>query len=228
LSNISAHQLRKALLSKIRGKKTLYQKIYSFISVKYDYVYSIIMNFNNYLKCRLVKKYKHHVIYLDLKPGWCDVDERMVYANFKLLEHFIEQECSQYETIDDYDDLSLSERGIIGLHESYEHEDHRYMSNCKELITLYKWWKYERPELKKKMDDMYEYVKKIKPKNFDKDRVSIMIAQKTNSLLEENVAKYIEEYKNYRNFCHETDEYISSMDDIMLQRLIVKRHILWS
>lgn len=72
---------------------------------------------------------KFHVVKLDLKPGYYDVDTRLVHANFCLLAHYVEKE-HPFETVvwDDTD----------------EHKQ-----AAKEIKELYTWWK----EVYPKYDD---------------------------------------------------------------------------
>jgi hypothetical protein len=63
----------------------------------------------------------YHVVKLDLKPGYHDVTERMVHANFCLLAEYVEKE-KPFEHID-WD------------------SDPEHQNAAAEMKALYKWWK---------------------------------------------------------------------------------------
>jgi hypothetical protein len=71
------------------------------------------------IRYRTYKKF--HIVKLDLKPGYHDIDQRLVHANFCLLVQYVEKE-KPFEHIDwDSDD--------------------GHKNAAKEIKELYKWWK---------------------------------------------------------------------------------------
>jgi hypothetical protein len=64
---------------------------------------------------------KFHIVKMDLKPGYHDIDQRLVHANFCLLAEFVEKE-KPFDVIDwDSDD--------------------GHKNAAKEIKELYDWWK---------------------------------------------------------------------------------------
>ena len=68
-----------------------------------------------------------------LKKGWCDKDEILLHAAFQLLVDFVEQE----------------KPGQIIDWEA----DELHKKAWKEIMSLYRWWKKERPARKSPLDD---------------------------------------------------------------------------
>lgn len=86
-----------------------------------------------WLKCHILPKYKYHMLdlrqpeikgYKDLdleyKYGWIDVDQRMTFAIFNLLNEFVEKEIEQFYCPED--------------HNNKQHQ--MYI----EIIYVYHWW----------------------------------------------------------------------------------------
>ena len=72
-----------------------------------------------WIRYRTYKKF--HVVKLDLKPGYHDVDQRLIHANFCLLCEYVEKE-EPFDRID------------------WDSDDH-HKNAAKEIKELYKWWK---------------------------------------------------------------------------------------
>lgn len=98
--------------------------------------------------------YRYNIIKLDLKPGYYDIDYRMLYACFSLLSDFVEKERDGIVGLNkDIDYLTNSlmflpddaqNMGGLGWKESARIQ----LEGDKQILRLYCYWKIERPTLK--------------------------------------------------------------------------------
>ena len=79
-----------------------------------------------WFKYRFVKKHQYHVVHLGTKPGYSDIVERIIHANFQLLKQFVEEE-NPFELLD--------------WNHSPEHQ-----FAAKEIKELYDWYINVRPK----------------------------------------------------------------------------------
>lgn len=97
-----------------------------------------------------------HVLSLGLTPGWYDTDERMLYANFRLLEEFVEQEMGVDKLtrmVQDYESeireieqgTLYAERSDWGRQEEISWRA-KQLGNAREVLHLYRWWRRYRQE----------------------------------------------------------------------------------
>jgi len=105
----------------------------------------------------------HHIIKMDLKPGWHEYDEKMLYANFQILVDYVELDCASH-AVDSTTpsfwnrifkgrnawrsrELGLKYLAPHSLEEDPTCADEITKNNQvrKELMDLYIWWKDVRP-----------------------------------------------------------------------------------
>ncbi len=79
-----------------------------------------------WVKYRVIPKHKYHMLNLGTKPGYSDVCERLIHANFQLLKEFVEKENPLEEINWDTD----PQRQFV----------------AKEIKELYNWWINIRPK----------------------------------------------------------------------------------
>jgi hypothetical protein len=133
---------------------------------------------------------------LPKKSQWCDKDHVMLCACFQLLVDFIEKEKPQ--KIVDYQ------------------RDSKQKKEWKELQTLYRYWKRERPGLEKKITQLRaRWYKKYKTK-----------------LVPTPDGKYFEHVvlrndKKAQAVLHRAENKFTKLENEMLQRLINARQHLW-
>jgi hypothetical protein len=82
---------------------------------------------------RLVPKHRYHVVNTGLRPGYHDIDERILHASMALLCDYVEAEGG---------DVALEEFSAA-LRAS--NDAPRQASNQDEAVAIYRWWKRERP-----------------------------------------------------------------------------------
>jgi hypothetical protein len=128
---------------------------------------------------------------------WCDKSRVLLYACFQILVDFIEKEKPQ-RIVD------------------YKH-DKEQKKQWKELQTLYRYWKIDRPRLEKEMDRALEKSSKKNKMEFG--------PSKDGGLTGEVI--FITKDKKARNLYWRLEDKIGQKDDEMLQRLINIRHHLW-
>lgn len=116
-------------------------KIPSYI---FDYIYYIpskwYHNIEDWIKYRVAKNSRHHVVYTELSPGCYDLDERLLFGAFALLKDYVEIDIPDMYAGDNrkYDWYGRNPEAGVNLLET----------NCaghsliieKELLELYKWW----------------------------------------------------------------------------------------
>jgi len=134
-----------------------------------------------------------------LEKGWCDKDYIMLHAAFQVLVDFVEKE-KPGERIDWSWDAT-----------------HRRA--WKEIMSLYKWWKKERPARKDPLDD-----KRIKhsPMKFEKISGSDL-----SRMIEPDKKKYAKYYQALKK-SWKLDLKWEKKDQRNLHRLIEIRKFLWT
>jgi hypothetical protein len=151
---------------------------------------------------------KYHVVKTDLKPGYYDIDTRLVHANFSLLCEYVEKE-KPFEHINwDSDDT------------------HRQVAV--EIKDLYKWWKevypnYDKHDPLNAPDVKYPERESI-PHQLDDDGDPITYEWKIKAGQEEIDKKFSET-------CAASNEYEKKKEEEIennLIRLIKIRHYLWT
>jgi len=134
-----------------------------------------------------------------LEKGWHDKDEILLHAAFQLLVDFVEQE--KPDKIIDWQ------------------VDELHRKAWKEIQSLYKWWKKERPSRKSPLDDKRI---KVPPMEFEKIPNSDLM-----KLIEPDKKKYATYYtalKKHQKF----DEKWEEEDQKNLHRLVEIRKFLWT
>lgn len=93
------------------------------------------MTFNDviwWIRHRIDPRHRYHVIKTELKPGYHDVPELLLYGCFSLLVRYVEKEKA-LKMID------------------WDH-DETYQCVASEIEDLYHWWKFEYPKREKELD----------------------------------------------------------------------------
>jgi hypothetical protein len=117
------------------------------------------VNLKRFFYNRFVER--HHVIEMDLKPGWHEYDEKMLYANFQILVDYVELDCASHEDWQPrlwhriikgqnaWRSRSMGFKYLMphDLNEDPDHADEIAKANQahQELMDLYVWWKDTRP-----------------------------------------------------------------------------------
>lgn len=89
--------------------------------------------FRYWFRSRFIKSSKHHVVYTDLKPGYHDPSEVLLYACFKVLENQIEEMGGEDEV--------FRYNKILEMEKS----EYDFLQKQKEILDIWLWWKYKRP-----------------------------------------------------------------------------------
>ena len=111
-----------------------------------------------WLQYRLHPSHRYHVVKTGLKPGYSDQDRRMLYACFALLMDYADEEfrCmgGEHESFEAMTEahihnMETAPHTWVGLEPGdpralEQMQDH--IDKDKEILALYRWWKYERPQ----------------------------------------------------------------------------------
>jgi len=118
-----------------------------------------------WLKCHVVPKHRYHM--LDLRQpsgwqyGWLDIDHRMLYANFNLLNEFVKHEMPNMycPTLEECEDEYCGAANKAQRDAYFE------------IQALHKWWNVERKEDEKKCQELVDvwHDRKYKQKIFDEE-----------------------------------------------------------
>lgn len=115
---------------------------------------------------RLVPKHKYHLIRTGLKPGYYEIDTRMLYGCFSLLREYVESEIASRWT---EDGLTGAAAGLSQLaweseltYDEFESHGNPELIGlptpqaeaAREIIELYNWWVNVRQSMLH--DDMYD------------------------------------------------------------------------
>src|SRR5665213_674422 len=109
---------------------------HNFVALPIYKIAKSINGINYWFKYRFVKGHRYNVVYTDLEPGYYDIDHIMLYANFKLLERYIEHEHGGPENL---------ERLTSELIDETTDAMSQQVTSQYEAISLYRWWKDEYP-----------------------------------------------------------------------------------
>lgn len=101
-------------------KRTLIEKFVFFIKKRIK----VLSDFWWWFKYRIIPKHKHHILKIG-KPGYSDVCEKLIHANFILLRSFVENERGLKVIAWDSDPI------------------HKHAGE--EIRDLYNWYVFERP-----------------------------------------------------------------------------------
>jgi hypothetical protein len=165
---------------------------------------------------------KHHVVRTGLPPGYTDVTDKMLHANFNMLVDFIEIEKAWMEYICHRQDISISwmkrllykckfrspELGLSYLKWEMELEgkyNTRQRDAAFEQFKLYDWWKNVRPN---------------RPDPFDNFP--------TFGNLKDTSKKTMAQYKKASKQVHKICQEYNKEDEQMLIRLMKIREELWT
>lgn len=188
---------------------------------------------------------KYHVVHLGTKPGFSDSREMLLYANFAVLTHFVENELAKMEIGHrrfkkiSYKGLSNRELGLsyleLWLNMSPElsrdgedlNEGHRNFA--KEVRELYLWWKDVRPD---RVDiNLIQIEELIKQVNNDGRKWYKFVGIEGSKFLtmeDELTESERELRKELRQNSFELEQYWDKEDQEMLHRLIDIRFFLWT
>lgn len=172
---------------------------------------------------------KYHVLKTDLKPGYYDIDTRILHSNFSLLVDFVEIEkaslqyfFASYEEAKNKSRVSFNkltkeqkkELGLQYLNWEIENDEEFFPKqqkvSAKEIKNLYLWWTEVRPS---RIDPYDKYEEEL-------DKMSSPLG----TMSEKDKKKLINLYKKIGKL---EDQY-EKEDDAMLIRLMNVRRNLWT
>jgi hypothetical protein len=148
--------------------------------VKYFFVYTLVeflkykiwfplsrplKNTLYWLKCHLVPKHRYHMLDLrqrDYTHGWIDIDTRILYANFNLLNEFVKHEI---------DNFYCPTEEECNSDECWALSNKKQRAAFFEIMNLHYWWNTRRALDQKKCADARSawHQRKYKQKIFDEE-----------------------------------------------------------
>ncbi len=134
-----------------------------------------------------------------LKSGWCDRDEILLHADFQILVDFVEREHPA--TVADWNHDAIHRRA------------------WREISSLYRWWKKQRPARKSPLDN-----KKLKMMPF---KLRKMLETNLSELVQPSREKYALYYRALRRDSELQKKWFKE-DQRNLHRLIDIREFLWT
>lgn len=124
------------------------------------------LDIKSWFRSRFVRKYRHHVVYTDLKPGWCDADYVMERAIVALVRRYVDWELEGSAFPDEpgtgYEKLlriigeeKLREKKSPEQEDFEDEEDfHKDWDNFhRDVLKIYDWFVFEKPELERQRDE---------------------------------------------------------------------------
>lgn len=106
-----------------KRSKNLAVRIFDKIDMFFYRLCKMPRNILSWIRLRTTNR--QHVLNLGLKPGWYDIDMKLIHANFELLKQYVEIE-KPFEMID-------------------WNSDGGHKHAAREIRELYTWWLYIRP-----------------------------------------------------------------------------------
>ena len=185
---------------------------------------------------------KYHIIRTELKPGYYDVDTRLMYGMFALLKMYVEEECSHMYYFchkdapkpNKWNKRSLGIRHLVyDIFSDYKENERpkegsdeyiiitNQMARCKEILDLYSWWVFDRPRRPDPMETsgLSEWYDKVEKKHGD----IFLTIDRENQTEEENA-----EWRVMHNKDMEIEEAYQKEDTEMMKKLIDLRGSLWT
>lgn len=153
----------------------------------------------SWFRYRLIPRHRYHIIRTGLRPGYYDIDYRILHGMFSLLVDYVEKEKC-FERIDW--DWAEDQREVF-----------------KEIRELYHWWKEERPSRKDPLDEI--------PDDFEWVHFTDEIDEES-GFKRVKIDDPPIEIKDILKRKHEADERWMDEDDNNLIRLVKIRRYLWT
>ena len=173
-----------------------------------------------WLRHRFVPKHRYNLVCTGLKPGYYDHDTRMLHACFVLLGEYIEEEGGELKLRDW--SAELRSRPDPNAPEGM---DNAQADKQDEAVTLWHWWKIEKPADEKRRDEMcHELFGGTNARRLKKVEGKIDGEELYEMKAPERSLEWKEKYKIFRAL----DEKIHSDEQTMLHRLIDIRQGLWT
>lgn len=169
---------------------------------------------------------KYHIVRTELKPGYYEIDTRMLYANFALLKIYVEVQCASMEFMFQknswFDSLKYkfcrwksTELGLKHLKWEMNPDNSNQYLIAAEVVALYDWWTNIRPNRK---DIDFNRQNEI-----DEVDIEEILSGKFKN---DNPELYKDYFENISDN-HKLDEKWHEEDTEMLIRLIKIRRTLW-
>lgn len=190
------------------GKRPVVRAIHSVFKAISDAKYALMYRF--------VKEHQYHIIYTDLGYGYHCSDERILYGAMKCLEEYVEAgkhggEKGLEEHIHEMR-AAPDPNAPEGMLESHANQE-------EEALTIYRWWKYERPADRKKFDELLDAAY---------DGKSVQFVQEEGSNLSRLVFTEPTEAQRVAREAREAlEEKMDEDEQSYLHRLITIRRGLW-
>lgn len=187
--------------------------VYRINASLWSFLGSQFREIRSWFRCRFIRKYRHHVVYLETRPGWRDRDERMLFACMSLNCSYVEDACGGEKMLQDWTEDLRSNPSSPERHFCQTQAERQA-----EALAIYRWWKVQRPadhaHLERWLITLY------RNRRFE---------NWTDAETENEVWGYRGEYDTSlgsREECHSFEEALYQRDQEMLHRLVNIRRFL--
>jgi hypothetical protein len=209
------------------SSQMLWTDVYGDNGHRVSWLFNIFEYFHDgyrWVRNRVNPRYQHHIVHTGLTPGWHDIDEVMLHANFSLLTRYVEWEKGGVEEIQEHIDYLLSEQADLDYNGLVMSD---FATNDIEALALYEWWMVERPQLQARLDQMRE-------ERYSVIETTFRPVDRDLNEVDDNDAEFFEMvFKGEENAPHSIEE-LAAMEDKLreqdtdnLIRLIRIRGSLW-
>lgn len=103
-----------------------------------------------WLRYRLDRRHKYHLIDTRLEPSYYDIDHLMLHGMFSLLRRYVEEEHDGVEALENFGRELLAGGPQDFMHEAEACQGNKEM----EATALYRWWMETYPAMKKRRNDL--------------------------------------------------------------------------
>lgn len=173
-----------------------------------------------WLRYRLDRRHRYHLIDTNLKPGYYDIDHLMLHGMFSLLRRYVEEE---HEGVEDVERWGREKIEMKDEETGWSNEE----SGRKELeaAALYRWWMEKRPADLKRQDELLDKLYGVEPMFFSEP----VVMDNGEKLYEmKRRREETDEEKVMRKEIHDLEVRIHEEETEMLKRLVDIRTGLWT
>lgn len=174
-----------------------------------------------WLRYRLNRRHRYHLIDTHLKPGYYDIDHIMLHGMFSLLRRYVEEEHEGVESLEKWGreliEMAEKDEFLRGAHDRQGQKE-------LEAVALYRWWMESRSADLKRQDELMDLL-------YGRgDRIIWTDAGEIDGepVSEAHVRPYEGEEIEWRKELDALEEKIANEEQEMLHRLIDIRRSLWT
>jgi hypothetical protein len=169
-----------------------------------------------WLRYRLVKRHKYHLIDTRLPPHYYDIDTLMLHGMFSLLRRYVEDEHEGVDALEKWG------RELVGVDKRDFMMEATQRQGNKELeaVALYRWWTESLPAMEKRKDELMSSL-------YGRDRIQFNPVA-GGELFELSMTPFEGDEVAMEAEMRALEDRIDREEQEMLHRLIDTRRALWT